>query len=878
VSPRRVPAATAALRTLRYLATQPGPVPADRIAAVIGSPRSSTYHLLRSMADEGFVVHYPDERRWGLGVAAFEVGTGFARQGPLQRLARLPLARLVDTVGQSAHLAVLHGSQVLYLLEERAPGRPPLVTDVGVRLPAHLTASGRAILAGLPASQVRALFPDREAFVDRHGTGPQTLSELRAVLADTRRRGHATEHGEVTPGFASVAVAVPGGPAPTLASIALTYPDDADIAVDEVAGQQAVRAVGRPRPRCWRRRDGVSVPRSASLRDIPKRGVMRTSAQFERALPAAAVAALMCLSLGTSAGGATADESAARQVDARSKSSTVKLHSMGRGNLAALARRSAQRPVSEPATANPRTEIPPRLLRESEEGADEAVDPRRAPEPGTTPVTGQFPGTLPFESLTVRDSRYANGGNQFTSEPPDQALCGGAGYTMAAVNTAIAVYDRTGAQLAPTLAINEFYGLADEFNRDKTTFGPSAFDPVCLFDQQVRRWFFLTTELDVDPFSGNLTGGSHLFLAVSATEDPLGEYARYSITTTSGDETDRGCPCFDDFPHIGTDANGFYITANRFSIFERPYNGAQLYAISKRGLAANAADPGAPFPSAETMNIGRIADHKSYTVQPAAVPPGGRYPDREYFLTTADVNERAADEIGILALSNTDSLDSDDPDLRLTRNTVPSLRYVQEPNVEQKPGRAPLGESVGEKLNSLDSASAMSEVEFSRGRLWAATGAGVGNHDARRDGVLWFQVRPTFNDGRVDGTMVNQGYVAVETNSLIYPAVGVNAQGQGAMVMSLAGPRAYPSPSYVRMDMSGVSGPVRVPKFGQRPDDGFTCYEAFVGSRERGCRWGDYSAATADARGDVWMATEWISDTARVPFANWSTEVMRYTP
>jgi hypothetical protein len=449
---------------------------------------------------------------------------------------------------------------------------------------------------------------------------------------------------------------------------------------------------------------------------------------------------------------------------------------------------------------------------------------------------------------------------------------------MAGVNTAIAVYDRTGAQLAPTVAINEFFGLAPEFNRDRETFGPSAFDPVCLFDEQVGRWFFLTTELDVDPISGEFTGGSHLFFAVSASEDPLGDYALYSITTTSGDATDRGCPCFDDFPHIGTDANGFYITANRFSIFERPYNGAQLYAISKRGLAANAANPDAANPTAVTMNIGRVAGHKSFTVQPAAVPPGGRFPDREYFLTTADVNERSADRIGILALSNTATLDSGRPNVRLTRNTVPSLRYVQEPNVEQKPGRAPLANLVGEKLNALDSASAMSEVEFSQGRLWAATGAAVGNNGARRDGVLWFQVRPTFTDGRVDGTMVRQGYVAIETNSLMYPAVGVNARGEGAMVMSLAGPTAYPSPSYIRMDMSGVSGPVRVPEFGQRPDDGFTCYEAFVGSRERGCRWGDYSAATADERGNVWMATEWISDSARVPFANWSTEVMRYTP
>ena len=63
-----------------------------------------------------------------------------------------------------------------------------LVTEVGVRLPAHLTASGRAILAHLPAAQVRALYPDREAFVERNGTGPSSLSGLRAILAETRQR------------------------------------------------------------------------------------------------------------------------------------------------------------------------------------------------------------------------------------------------------------------------------------------------------------------------------------------------------------------------------------------------------------------------------------------------------------------------------------------------------------------------------------------------------------------------------------------------------------------------------------------------------------------------------------------------------------------
>lgn len=250
VMSRPVPAATAALRVLRLLSGQPMPMPAARIADALGLPRSTTYHLLAAMADEDFVVHYPDDRTWGMGLASWEVGHGFARQEPLARLARVPLARLVDRVRESAHLVVLQGSDVLYVVEERAPGRPPLVTDVGVRLPAHLTASGRAILAGLPSAQVRALYPRRDAFTTRTGVGPASLTELRRLLVTTRARGHATEDGEVTPGFASVAASVEAG---TIhASAAVTWESRHHPGVEELAAavrETAAEITGRLRHR-----------------------------------------------------------------------------------------------------------------------------------------------------------------------------------------------------------------------------------------------------------------------------------------------------------------------------------------------------------------------------------------------------------------------------------------------------------------------------------------------------------------------------------------------------------------------------------------------------------------------------------------------------
>jgi DNA-binding IclR family transcriptional regulator len=175
------------------------------------------------LQDEGFVVHLPEERRYGLGVATYDLGSAYLRQEPLRWIAQGVLSRLVATTTHNAHLAVLHGRDVLYVIEERAPGRPGLITDVGVRLPAHLTASGLAILAALPVRQVNALYPSRRVLTRRHDAGPASLTQLRALLVKARRDGHAEEHGFVTPGFASVACPVLDHTGHPIAAVAVTF-------------------------------------------------------------------------------------------------------------------------------------------------------------------------------------------------------------------------------------------------------------------------------------------------------------------------------------------------------------------------------------------------------------------------------------------------------------------------------------------------------------------------------------------------------------------------------------------------------------------------------------------------------------------------------
>src|SRR5262249_32061458 len=138
-------------------------------------------------------------------------------------------------------------------------------------------------------------------------------------------------------------------------------------------------------------------------------------------------------------------------------------------------------------------------------------------------------------------------------------------------------------------------------------FGPFVTDPSCLYDAATGRWFLVVLTLDslprlVDGLQ-DFTGTNHLDLAVSNTSDPLGAWTIYRLPVqddgTAGTPDHRCSPgnkvdpnrtnpkaCFGDYPHMGSDANGIYLTTNEYSFFGPEFHGAQIYALSKAQLVA----------------------------------------------------------------------------------------------------------------------------------------------------------------------------------------------------------------------------------------------------------------------------------------------------
>lgn len=219
------PAVGRALDILGYLADHASPVPASVLARDLDLPRSSVYHIVNVCVGKGFVTYLPDAKGYILGPQAFELASAQARHEPLERVSRPVMKPIAADLGIAVHLGILRGANTVYLLKERPDGgdEPELVTDIGVLLPAHLTANGRAILAQLDDGQLKALFSRPGDFVRRTPRGPRSLSELRAELKTVRQQGWAEEIELVAAGLRSIGVAIFDGHGHPLAALSATW-------------------------------------------------------------------------------------------------------------------------------------------------------------------------------------------------------------------------------------------------------------------------------------------------------------------------------------------------------------------------------------------------------------------------------------------------------------------------------------------------------------------------------------------------------------------------------------------------------------------------------------------------------------------------------
>ena len=537
-----------------------------------------------------------------------------------------------------------------------------------------------------------------------------------------------------------------------------------------------------------------------------------------------------------------------------------------------------------------------------------------------------------FEGLNLFQHRFARSGNQFTLEPPDQGLCVGNGYVVEPVNTVVNVFNSAGVSVLPdntstnivagfptdvnhAVDLNSFYGYAPAINRSTGVRAQFIADPSCLYDAATQRFFLVVLTLETRP-NGSFTLQNHIDIAVSQTSNPTGTWNIYRVDVTNdGSNPTQPCPCLGDYPHIGADANGFYVTTNSYPWTAQisEFAGAQVYAFSKAQLAAGAASVRmVHFDTFGSVNVPSDAGstQPGFTLWPAQsagtsfeANAGGT----EYFLSSNAADEATHPIAGIggnytsrqivaWSLTNTSSLNAATPTLTLSNKVLAVSQYAIPPKSKQ-PGsgtlpdtQTPQGYCINdtktktiagtgcwrlifatppkhdEKISRPDSNDTrMQQVMYANGKIWGALDTAVTVGGENRAGVAWYVVKPDVSTGSISASIVIQGIFGVESSDLSYPAIGVTQSGRGVIALTLSGDNDYPSAAYAAIDAIAGVGDVHVVAAGAATDDGFTSYKSQVGNPPR-TRWGDYGAAAVDGN-SIWIASEYIAHAC--DYATW---------
>ncbi|MFB9330172.1 IclR family transcriptional regulator [Paenibacillus aurantiacus] len=200
-----VPALEKAHHVLAAIAAEPGALKLIDLSRRLEINKSSMFTMLATMETLGWVKREEGDT-YAIGPALGDFGYAYQRSFDMRPVFREEAARVLQRLGESVQLAKRVQHEVLYLDKLEAPSPVRLVSEPGMRLPAHATALGKAMLAFSPKEEVERLLPDTLAPLTAHTI--QNRDELIARLSEVRELGIAYDLQEAAMGFNCVAAPV----------------------------------------------------------------------------------------------------------------------------------------------------------------------------------------------------------------------------------------------------------------------------------------------------------------------------------------------------------------------------------------------------------------------------------------------------------------------------------------------------------------------------------------------------------------------------------------------------------------------------------------------------------------------------------------------
>jgi len=218
-----VKSAARALDVLEHLAATPEGASFPTLCSELNLPKSSLHALLATMVERGWVYLHESTRLYRIGVRAWQVGRSFVGLEALAQLAQPHLEAASDELNETVQLAVLDGTDNVYVAKVDSDHPLQLVSRVGSRLPAYATGLGKVLLADLEPEELRRRMRGVEfqRFTDRTITD---LAALERALAEARANGFAQDEGEYTTGVFCVAVPIVGATGAVVAAMSCSVP------------------------------------------------------------------------------------------------------------------------------------------------------------------------------------------------------------------------------------------------------------------------------------------------------------------------------------------------------------------------------------------------------------------------------------------------------------------------------------------------------------------------------------------------------------------------------------------------------------------------------------------------------------------------------
>ncbi|MEX0803145.1 MAG: IclR family transcriptional regulator [Candidatus Binatia bacterium] len=210
------------LKLLLSLRDSSKPMSLTEISRNFGLNKVSALRILLTLEQHRFVEKNLQDKKYQIGSNAFYVGSGFIAGGKRDKILEA-MGKLVHDLKHTITLGVLDGSSVLFIERVDGTERVKVTVDIGSRVPAHSSAAGKALLAGLSDTEIIKRFKPHH-LKSAASAKPISVKQILINIAKVRESGFAVNNEESTPGLIAVAVPIKSVMGEHVAALGAAFP------------------------------------------------------------------------------------------------------------------------------------------------------------------------------------------------------------------------------------------------------------------------------------------------------------------------------------------------------------------------------------------------------------------------------------------------------------------------------------------------------------------------------------------------------------------------------------------------------------------------------------------------------------------------------